>query len=297
VYFLGRVLVATLVAPCALALNPMLDISQYAHTSWKLDEGFLNGAVHSIAQTPDGFLWLGTEFGLVRFDGVKAIGWPINESLPAAQIRTLLAGRDGTLWIGTAKGLASMKEGNPDVRHYAEFAGQTIFGLAEDRAGNVWAAGWSPSKTSLCSIGKACTPFAGRDGVFGSMIGAAYRDSKENIWVGTANGMWRWSPGPPEFYSLPGESGFDALTEDDDGRLLVAMKGRNPAPGGWSYGSALPASGSNAGVSHPEDASRSRQPLDRNHGSRPGAHSPGQRRNVYADRGAFRRRHHVDFRG
>jgi signal transduction histidine kinase/ligand-binding sensor domain-containing protein len=225
VYFLGRVLVAALVAPGALALNPALDVTQYAHTSWKLDEGFLNGAVHSIAQTPDGFLWLGTEFGLVRFDGVKAVAWPINESLPAAQIRTLMAGRDGTLWMGTAKGLASMKEGDTEVRHYPEFAGQTIFGLAEDRAGNVWAAGWSPSKTTLCSIGNACTPFAGRDGALGSMIGAAYRDSKENLWVGTANGVWRWSPGPPKFFPLPGESGFDALTEDDDGRLLVATRG------------------------------------------------------------------------
>jgi len=225
VYFLRRVLVATLVTPGAFALNPALDISQYAHTSWKLDEGFLNGAVHSIAQTPDGFLWLGTEFGLVRFDGVKAIAWPINESLPAAQIRTLLAGRDGTLWLGTARGLASMKAGNTDVRQYAEFAGQTIFGLAEDGAGNVWAAGWSPSETTLCSIGKACTPFVGRDGALGSVIGAVYRDSKENIWVGTANGVWQWSPGPPRFYLLPGESGFDALTEDDNGALLVAMKG------------------------------------------------------------------------
>jgi signal transduction histidine kinase/ligand-binding sensor domain-containing protein len=225
VYFLGRALVAALVPPCAFALNPTLDITQYAHTPWKLDEGFLNGAVHSIAQTPDGFLWLGTEFGLARFDGVKATPWPITDSLPAAQIRALMAGRDGTLWMGTARGLASIKEGNPDVRQYPEFAGQSIFGLTEDRAGNVWAAGWSPSKTTLCSVGKACTPFAGRDAVLGSVIGAVYRDRKENIWVGSANGVWRWSPGLPKFFSLPGESGFDALTEDDDGTLLVAMKG------------------------------------------------------------------------
>jgi ligand-binding sensor domain-containing protein len=165
--YFSAVLAVTLGAPCVFALNPTLDINQYAHMSWKLDEGFLNGAVHSIAQTPDGFLWLGTEFGLVRFDGVKIVPWPINESLPAAQIRTLMAAHDGTLWMGTAKGLASVKESSNEVRHYAEFAGQTIFGLAEDRAGNVWAAGWSPSKTTLCSVGKSCAPFAGRDGALG----------------------------------------------------------------------------------------------------------------------------------
>src|SRR5580658_7506848 len=54
-----------------LALNPSLDISQYAHTSWTFRNGFLNGAVYAIAQTPDGYLWLGTQSGVVRFDGVR----------------------------------------------------------------------------------------------------------------------------------------------------------------------------------------------------------------------------------
>ena len=58
---------------CASALEPSLDISQYAHTSWKVRDGFTKGAISSIAQTPDGYLWLGTEFGLLRFDGVRAV--------------------------------------------------------------------------------------------------------------------------------------------------------------------------------------------------------------------------------
>ena len=55
----------------AFALNPSLDVSQYAHTSWKIPDGFAQGAIGSIAQTPDGYLWLGTEFGLLRFDGMR----------------------------------------------------------------------------------------------------------------------------------------------------------------------------------------------------------------------------------
>jgi ligand-binding sensor domain-containing protein len=54
-------------------LEPDSDISQYAHTSWKIRDGFLQGYVLSIAQTPDGYLWLGTERGLFRFDGVRAV--------------------------------------------------------------------------------------------------------------------------------------------------------------------------------------------------------------------------------
>ena len=59
--------------PCAFALAPSLDINQYAHTAWKVREGFSKGVISSIAQTPDGYLWLGTEFGLLRFDGVRSV--------------------------------------------------------------------------------------------------------------------------------------------------------------------------------------------------------------------------------
>src|ERR1700686_2684300 len=58
---------------CAFALDPSLDINQYAHTAWKIREGFSKGRVTSFTQTPDGYLWLGTEFGLLRFDGVRNV--------------------------------------------------------------------------------------------------------------------------------------------------------------------------------------------------------------------------------
>ncbi|HET6899722.1 MAG TPA: two-component regulator propeller domain-containing protein, partial [Vicinamibacteria bacterium] len=61
--------------PSAYALDPALDISQYAHTSWKVREGVARGEITSMAQTPDGYLWLGTEFGLLRFDGVRSVLW------------------------------------------------------------------------------------------------------------------------------------------------------------------------------------------------------------------------------
>ncbi|HEX5085909.1 MAG TPA: two-component regulator propeller domain-containing protein, partial [Blastocatellia bacterium] len=48
--------------PCAFALDPALEVNQYAHTSWRIRDGFPKGQIISIAQTPDGYLWLGTEF-------------------------------------------------------------------------------------------------------------------------------------------------------------------------------------------------------------------------------------------
>src|SRR5215813_3471 len=109
----GAALAAVLMAmcPCAFALNPALDVSQYAHTSWKIRDGFPKGQVVSIAQTPDGYLWLGSEFGLFRFDGVRSVLWqpPAGQHLQSSYVLRLLTARDGTLWIGTLNGLASWK--------------------------------------------------------------------------------------------------------------------------------------------------------------------------------------------
>ena len=111
----GLVLAGALLAscPCVFAVDPSLDVSHYAHTAWKVRDGFTQGAISSIAQTPDGYLWLGTEFGLLRFDGVRAVPWqpPAGEQLPSNYIRNLLVARDGALWIATQKGLASWKDG------------------------------------------------------------------------------------------------------------------------------------------------------------------------------------------
>jgi len=103
--FLAGMLLAW--CPRALALDPALDVSQYAHTAWRIRDGFSKGAIYCIAQTPDGYLWLGTEFGLLRFDGVRTVPWqpPADQHLPSSRITSLLAARDGTLWIGTSRGV------------------------------------------------------------------------------------------------------------------------------------------------------------------------------------------------
>src|ERR1700736_4575273 len=83
-------------ATSAFALNPALDVSQYAHTAWKIRDGFAKGSILSIAQTPDGYLWLGTAFGLYRFDGVRNVLWhpPPNQHLPSSTIIRLAAAHD-----------------------------------------------------------------------------------------------------------------------------------------------------------------------------------------------------------
>src|SRR5580704_14940884 len=112
--FIVGALSLLLLCPSALALDPSLDVSQYAHTAWQVREGFTQGYIRSIAQTSDGYIWLGTGFGLFRFDGVRVERWqpPLNGGqLPSNFVTYLHVAREGTFWIGTRGGLVSWRDG------------------------------------------------------------------------------------------------------------------------------------------------------------------------------------------
>jgi ligand-binding sensor domain-containing protein/signal transduction histidine kinase len=207
--------------PSAFALNPSLDINQYAHNAWTVRDGFFKGTVTSIAQTPDGYLWLGTEFGLLRFDGVRfgPLQPPAGEHLPSSNVRKLLAARDGRLWIGTDEGLVSWKDGK--LAHYPELSGQLVGALLEDREGTAWAGGYAIPTGRLCAIQSGNTRCFGEDGSLGRGVGQLYEDSRGSLWSGGATGLWRWKPGPPKRYPTPEPP--NALVEGNNGALVISM--------------------------------------------------------------------------
>ena len=186
-----------LLASSAGGLDPSLQINQYAHTAWKVRDGFGNGFIYSIAQTPDGYLWFGTEFGLLRFDGVRAVPWqpPRGEQLPGRDIPALLVTRDGALWVATFNGVARWKDGK--LTTYAEASGH-ISSLLQDRDGTVWIGTKNPGK--LCRFQSEKMQC---EGDFGSEARSLHEDSQGNLFVGMSEGFWRWRPGAPKFFPLP----------------------------------------------------------------------------------------------
>ncbi len=228
--FVVGVLSVLLFCPSALALDPSLDLSQYAHTAWLFREGFAQGYIRSIAQTPDGYIWLGTGFGLFRFDGVRVEHWqpPLNrEHLPSDFVVRLHVARDGTLWIGTMKGLASWRDGK--LTQYPDLAGVVTASILEDRNGAVWVGGSYSVASSgkLCAIDGTNVDCYGSDGALGNGVTGLYEDSRDVLWVVGRNGVWRWRPGPPTFYHMPfGTAAVQNLGDAGDGTLLVPLPGK-----------------------------------------------------------------------
>ena len=138
--------------PPVAALDPSLDITQYAHLAWTFRNGFANGAVYAITQTPDGYLWLGTSSGVVRYDGARLAPLPLRagQQLPSTAAGALLPTRDGTLWIGTLNGLVSWKNG--ELTEYPVFAGRTVITLLQHRDGTVWAGSFGGATGQLCAF-------------------------------------------------------------------------------------------------------------------------------------------------
>ena len=209
-----------------LAQAQSLSVSQYAHTAWRTREGFAAGSIVAITQTPDGYLWLGTDYGLQRFDGVRSVPWqpPRGQRLPSNDIFSLLCAKDGSLWIGTSKGLAKLKDGT--LTQFDEFAGQYAYTLLEDREGVVWAGTLAAGDAKVCAIASSGVACHGGNGRFGNAITGLHEDSNGRVWAAVVDGLWRLKPGPPEFQPVP--DGMDAMqgfVTADRGSLMTFPDG------------------------------------------------------------------------
>lgn len=168
------------------------SLTQYSRAVWTQQQGLPQDTVHAIAQTPDGYLWLGTDEGLARFDGYEFVTFTKEHGdLPAESITSLAAGKDGSLWIGTSDGLArydgqrfrkySQKDGLPDG---------DIESLLVDRTGNLWmVVGGNVGRFD----GSRFTDYrAGRD-IPLNRVRALAEDSSGTIYAAGYSGVVRWT--------------------------------------------------------------------------------------------------------
>src|SRR5437660_1723978 len=132
----GTFFVALLASPAYCSLDPKLAIDRYVQQSWRADSGLPQQSITALAQSRDGFLWVGTEKGLARFDGATFTTYEKANTpeFRSSCVRSLLVAHDGTLWIGTNNGgLTLYKDRNFRAFEYQQKLPDTsITSLFED---------------------------------------------------------------------------------------------------------------------------------------------------------------------
>jgi signal transduction histidine kinase/ligand-binding sensor domain-containing protein len=138
---------AALVCVAALLSHPSAAstlLSRYTVTSWSARDGLPAGTVWALAQDGNGFLWLGSDAGLLRFDGSRFSTWDSLDGapLPGSAVRALLARADGSLWVGFDEPGGISRIQGRTVRSFGEadgLPGGQVRMLVEDAGGTVWA--------------------------------------------------------------------------------------------------------------------------------------------------------------
>jgi PAS domain S-box-containing protein len=214
--------------PAALALDPDLRISQYVHTAWRVRDGTFPGTPTAITQTTDGYVWIGTFAGLLRFDGIRFVPFvpPAAKHLPNPAVISLLGATDGSLWIGTDYGLAQWKNG--ELVNFPETAGR-VNSIYEDRDGTIWMARSRTEAGGVCKVAASvATCYAPKDGVppYAQVL---IRDNLGFFLIGHSTGIVRWQPGSSTSYevpglkSKPGLAGISDLALAPDGSVWVGI--------------------------------------------------------------------------
>ena len=177
---------------CGLALDSARAVSQYVHQAWGPDQGFLGGTIYAIAKSGDGYLWMGTDRGLVRFDGTAfdLIQKPIATLPPIGRVRGLESDSHGTLWIlSEGAHLLQYRDGRfADAFSSLNIPETTITAMSLDKNGNVIVSGLKNEMLRLRN--GTLEPVANTEQISGTVISIA-ESLDGRTWIGTRdNGLF-----------------------------------------------------------------------------------------------------------
>jgi ligand-binding sensor domain-containing protein/signal transduction histidine kinase len=198
--------------------------------SWGTEAGLPQITVNSIVQTRDGYLWVATQDGLARFDGVRFTVFGLADGLSTVEISTLYEDRNGTLWVGTVgRGLNRFVEGRfeavrrPGDELGDELTAGTITSFAEDGQGRLWIA--STTGLRLFEAGHFVEENVVKQ-LARTMVRRLLFDKEGRMWIASYQGLFLYEhgqltpqPGPP----INPQVNAYCLLEDRQGRLWASV--------------------------------------------------------------------------
>ncbi len=197
--------------PAEPASDLAIGTRSLSFQSWQKEQGLPQSPVRALAQTQDGYIWLGTDDGLVRFDGLRFATFGTAGTLNGHPITVLLEDHRGALWIGTADGglicwyddrfsKFTTREGLP---------ANSISALTEDGSGRLWIG--TDCGLAVCENGRVST-LPPAQAFKGLPISALCRDRKETVWMGVKGaGVFHFSN--DHFVELTDDSVADSLKD------------------------------------------------------------------------------------
>ena len=197
-----------------------------------IEQGLSQSSVNCIAQDSTGFLWIGTQDGLDRYDGYSFVVYkPVPNDVSSISdnyIGCLLVDKFGNLWIGTDNGLNKYNSATDTFIPFKNIAGDTgsissnyINSISEDKNGNLWIGTYR----GLNFFDKSKNKFIrylhnkkNKSSLLSDTVYSTFVDSKNRLWVGTAKGL-------DLFYS--GTKTFRHIVDDQKGKKSIAGHGIN----------------------------------------------------------------------
>ena len=186
-----------------VGLDPAKAITQFHRDIWNTDDGLPQNTVPSIAKSSDGYLWFGTELGLVRFDGVRFTVFDKSNTpeLKSNVVDALLEDRAGDLWIGTiGGGLTRMSKGKfTTLTKGNGLSSDFVLSLLQDSAGDLWI-GTDGGGLNRIHNGRF-TVYKTENGLPSNEV-FALAESDGVLWIGTHDGLSQFSGGAFHNYNL-----------------------------------------------------------------------------------------------
>jgi ligand-binding sensor domain-containing protein/signal transduction histidine kinase len=194
----------------------------FTFRAWQSEQGLPQDRVRALAQTSDGYIWVGTDDGVARFDGARFVPFGLPEGLPNGPVRTLFGDSHGSLWIGSVgDGLMCWQAGHLSTFTMANgLPSDSVGAIAEDNDGRIWIG--TDAGLALWQDGHLAKFDAAKE-FLGKPITILFKDSQGNIWLGaTGAGVFEFHDG--KFIALE-DSAVKELLQDPH-CLLVGKSGQ-----------------------------------------------------------------------